>query len=146
MNNENDGMRKLTEEISAVIERKLRTEILHERMAMLEAELVQVQAELGALDAGRVVPAHVEKPVARVRRLPKPADKRPTRGVSARSLIIETLKRTTRPMTIMELTEAILRKGWKSERKNPSKTVDVTLRQNSDDFRRTAPSTFTLKR
>ena len=42
-------MRKLTNEISAVIERNLRTEILHERKAMLEAELVKVRAELAEL-------------------------------------------------------------------------------------------------
>jgi hypothetical protein len=140
-----EGMRKLTKEISAVIERNLRAEILHERKAMLEAELVKVRAELAQLGAGRPAPSRAKKPVSRVRRLSRPgARTRRMQGSSARSLIIETLKRTKRPMTITELTKTILRKGWKSERKNPSKTVDVALRHNPDDFRRTAPSTFEL--
>jgi hypothetical protein len=49
-------------------------------------------------------------------------------------------------MTIKELTKVILRKGWKTERNDPSKTVDAALRNNPEDFRRTAPSTFELIR
>jgi hypothetical protein len=49
-------------------------------------------------------------------------------------------------MTIKELTKAILRKGWKTARKYPTKTVDAALRNNPQEFRRTAPSTFELNR
>jgi hypothetical protein len=151
MTQDREGMRKLTKEIGAVIERNLRAEILHERKVMLETELAKVRAELGQLGQPRNVA--VRRPILRAR---KPAVKRATRkpgpsgrriqSNSAHSLIIQVLKRAKRPMTIKELTKTILRKGWKTERKEPTKTVDVALRNNPEDFRRTAPSTFELIR
>jgi len=152
MTQDKEGMRKLTKEIGAVIERNLRAEILHERKAMLETELAKVRAELGQLGQPRQVatrrPIHRTRkpsPVARATRRPGPSGRR-LPGNSAHSLIIQTLKRAKHPMTIKELTKVILRKGWKTERKDPSKTVDAALRNNPEDFRRTAPSTFELIR
>lgn len=145
-----ESMRKLTREISSVIERNLRAEILHERKAMLEAELARVRAELGKL--GQPRPAAARPPITRARKtapaartMPHtaPSDKRVKKN-SARYLAIQTLKQVGRPMTIKELTRAISRKGWKTERKNPSKTVDAALRNNPQDFHRIAPSTFEL--
>jgi hypothetical protein len=147
-----EGMRKLTKEIGAVIERNLRAEILHERKTMLEAELAKVRTELGQL--GRPHPAAAKRPIRRARkpaRVSRAAPKagpsgRRVHGNSARGLIIQTLKHAKHPMTIKELTKTILRKGWKTDRKNPTKTVDAALRNNPGDFRRTAPSTFELIR
>jgi hypothetical protein len=65
---------------------------------------------------------------------------------SARGLIIQTLKHAKRPMTVKELTKVVLRKGWKTERKDPSRTVDAALRKNPKYFRHTAPGTFELIR
>jgi hypothetical protein len=152
MTQDKEGMRKLTKEISAVIERNLRAEILHERKTMLETELAKVRAELGQLGQTRAATA---KRVIRRARKPARVARKATRtapsgrrlpGNSAHSLIIQALKRAKRPMTIKELTKVILRKGWKTERKEPSKTVDAALRNNPEDFRRTAPSTFELIR
>jgi len=152
MTQDKEGMRKLTREIGAVIERNLRAEILHERKVMLEAELAKVRAELGQLGQPRRVAAR--RPIRRARKPARVARAKPkagpsgrrVHGNSARSLIIQTLKHAKRPMTIKELTKTILRKGWKTERKDPSKTVDAALRNNPEDFRRTAPSTFELIR
>jgi hypothetical protein len=142
-----DRVKRITAEIAAVVERNLRRELLRERETMLRSELEAVRAELGRIGAGRPIHRAARKPVLGSRPQPKlPASSRPVRGASARALITRTLKHSRRPMTIKELTKAILRKGWKATRKDPSKTVDATLRTNPQDFRRTAPSTFELNR
>ncbi|MBM3322950.1 hypothetical protein FJY69_05690 [candidate division WOR-3 bacterium] len=141
-----DRVTRITAEIALVIERNLRLELLREREAMLRSELDAVRAELGRTGAGRPPLRQASKPALMSRPQPKPRASRPVRGSSARSLIIQTLKYAGRPMTIVELTKAIVRKGWKSARKYPNKTVDATLRTHPEDFRRTAPSTFELKR
>ena len=138
---------RITAEIAVVVERNLRRELLREREAMLRSELETVRAELGRIAAGRTIQRAARKPVLESRPQPKPpTSPRPVRGASARALIIGTLKHSRHPMTIKELTKAILRKGWKSARKAPTKTVDAVLRRNPQDFRRTAPSTFELNR
>ncbi len=138
---------RITAEIAAVVERNLRRELLREREAMLRSELEAVRAELGRIGAGRPIHRAARKPVLGSHPQPKlPGSSRPMRGASARALITRTLKHSRRPMTIKELTKAILRKGWKTTRKYPSKTVDAALRNNPRDFRRTAPSTFELNR
>jgi hypothetical protein len=147
-----EGMRKLTREINAAIERNLRAEILHERKAMLETELAKVRGELGQLGQPRKVA--VRRPILRARKpakvaraTPKPGPTgRRVKGNSTRGLIIRTLKYAKRPMTIKELTKAVLRKGWKTERKDPSRTIDAALRKNPRFFRHTAPGTFELIR
>jgi hypothetical protein len=138
---------RITAEITAVIERHLRLELLRGREAMLESELAAVRAELGQSGTRQPIHRPAEKPVSGVGHLPEPpSSTRPVRGESARALITRTLKYTRRPMTIKELTKAILRKGWKTTRKYPTKTVDAALRKNPQEFRRTAPSTFELNR
>jgi uncharacterized small protein (DUF1192 family) len=147
-----EGVKKLTREISAVIELNLRAEIVHERKAMLEAELARVRAELGQLGQPRQVAARRPARLAgKAASLKLTASKlssggRRVQSDSARGLIIQTLEHAKHPMTIKELTKVILGKGWKTERKNPSKAVDAALRNNPDEFRRTAPSTFELIR
>jgi hypothetical protein len=136
---------RITAEIAAVVERNLRRELLREREAMLRSELEKVRAELGRLSAGGGSARPAPRMVAAVRPpAALPLGTRPVRGGSARALILRVLKQSQRPMTIKELTAAIQRRGWKSTRKNPSKTVDHTLRENPKDFRRTGPSTFVL--
>jgi hypothetical protein len=114
---------------------------------MLRSELEAVRAELGRIGAGQPIYRAARKPVLGSHPQPTlPASSRPMRGASARALITRTLKHSRRPMTIKELTKAILRKGWKTTRKYPTKTVDAALRNNPQEFRRTAPSTFELNR
>jgi hypothetical protein len=140
-------VKQITAEIAAVVERNLRRELLREREAMLRSELEAVRAELGRIGAGQPTYRAARKPVLKSQPQSKlPASSPPVRGASARALIIRTLKHSGRPMTIKELTKAILRRGWKATRKYPSKTVDATLRTHPQDFRRTAPSTFELNR
>jgi len=142
-----ERVNRITAEIAAVVERNLRRELLREREAMLRTELEAVRAELGRIGTGRPTYRAARKPVLGSQLQPKlPTSSRPMRGDSARALLIQTLKHSGRPMTIKELTKAILRKGWTATRKYPSKTVDATLRTNPQDFRRTAPSTFELSR
>jgi hypothetical protein len=142
-----DRVNRITAEIAEVVERNLRRELLREREAMLRSELEAVRAELGRIGAGQPIYRAARKPVLGSHPQPQlPASSRPMRGASARALIIGTLKHSGRPMTIKELTKAILRKGWKTTRKYPTKTVDTALRKNPQDFRRTAPSTFELNR
>jgi len=143
----NDSVKRITAEITAVIERHLRLELLRGREAMLESELAAVRAELGQLGTRQPIHRPAERPVSGVGQRPEPTSStRPVRGKSARALIIRTLKYARHPMTIKELTKAILRKGWKTTRKYPTKTVDAALRKNPQEFRRTAPSTFELNR
>jgi len=138
---------RITAEIAAVVERNLRRELLREREVMLRSELEAVRAELSRIGAGGPIHRAARKPVLGSHPQPKlPASSRPMRGASARALITRTLKYSRRPMTIKELTKAILRKGWKTTRKYPIKTVDAALRNNPQEFRRTAPSTFELNR
>jgi hypothetical protein len=142
-----DRVNRITAEIAEVVERNLRRELLRERETTLRSELEAVQAELGRMGSGQPVQRAARKPVLVSQPQPKlPASSRPMRGASARALITRTLKYSGRPMTIKELTKAILQKGWKATRKYPNKTVDATLRRNPQDFRRTAPSTFALNR
>jgi len=142
-----DRVNRITAEMAEVVERNLRRELLRERETMLRSELETVRAELGRIGAGRPIHRAARKPVPASQPQPTlPASSRPVRGASARALIIRTLKHSGRPMTIKELTKAILRRGWKSARKYPVKTVDATLRTHPQDFRRTAPSTFGLNR
>jgi len=142
-----DRVNRITAEIAEVVERNLRRELLREREAMLRSELEAVRAELSRIAAGRAIQRAARKPVIESRpKLKLPASSRPMRGDSARALIIRTLKQSGRPMTIKELTKAIIHRGWKATRKYPSKTVDATLRTHPQDFRRTAPSTFELNR
>ena len=142
-----DRMNRITAEIAEVVERNLRRELLREREAMLRSELEAVRAELGRIGAGQPIHRAARKPVPASQPQPTlPASSRPVRGASARALITRTLKYARRPMTIKELTKAIIRKGWKTTRKYPTKTVDAALRNNPQEFRRTAPSTFELNR
>ena len=138
-----EGMRKLTKEIGAVVESNLRAEILHERRAMLEAELAKVRAELGLL--GKPHPAIVRRPVRRATRTVR-ADANVARPGSAHALMMNILKRTGKPMTINELTVALKRRGWKSLRSDPKKSVDVAVRKFTADFRKVRPGTFELIR
>jgi len=138
---------RITTEIAAVVERNLRRELLREREAMLRKELEAVRNELGRLSGAVGARATTARRVAaRPRPTQTPAGSKPARGRSARALIIQTLKRAGRPMTIKELIQAISRKGWTSKSKNPPRSVDAALRNNPQDFRRTAPSTFKLNR
>lgn len=142
-----DRVNRITAEIAAVVERNLRRELLREREAMLRSELEAVRAELGRIGAGQPIYRAARKPVLGSHPQPKvPASSRPMRGDSTRALIIGILKHSRQPMTIKELTKAILGKGWKTTRKSPAKAVDATLRRNPQDFRRTAPGTFELNR
>lgn len=141
MISDKEGMRKLTKEISAVIESNLRAEILHERKATLEAELAKVRAELGHL--GTPHPAIVRRPVRRATRAPR-TDANRARPGSAHALMMDILKRAGKPMTITELTLALKRRGWKSLRADPKKSVDVAVRKFTADFRRVRPGTFEL--
>lgn len=142
-----ERVNRITAEIAAVVERNLRRELLREREAALEMELETVRSELGRLSgAGEVRPALPKPATGSPKPAPRPAGGRPMQAGSARDLMIRALRRAGHPMTIRELTTAIARSGWKSGRKDPSKTVDVALRNNPQDFRRTAPSTFALNR
>jgi hypothetical protein len=147
---EEETTRKLTRETSAVIERNLRAEILHERKTMLEAELAKERVELGQLGlpgpaVARRTTRSAPRPTPGVPATPGPSGRRMA-GTGARSFIIQTLKRTKRAMTIKELTRTILRKDWKTVRHDPTKMVDAALRNNPQEFRKAAPSTFELVR
>jgi hypothetical protein len=143
----NESVKRMTEEITAVIERGLREELLHQREAALEVELTAVRDEIDRLGGKVQTPPKAVKPVSAPVPAPKPVPaNRPISNKSAHVLLMEVLKDTRRPMTIRELTNAIIRRGWQTARADPSKTVDVALRTNVRDFRRTSPGTFDLIR
>ena len=142
-----DRVSRITAEIAAVVEKNLRLELLREREAMLGKELESVRAELDRLGGKRPASRPGGKPASGKRPVPKPmAKKRPAPAGSARALMLDILKRSRRPMTTTELTRVLLRRGWKSKRANPADSVDAALRNNPQDFQRTAPNTFELKK
>jgi hypothetical protein len=143
----NDNMKRITGEITAMIDQSLRQELSRERKKTLKAKLAGVRAEIGRLGAKRPVWPRVKKPLSFAGPAPKSASGASwTKGDRAHALLIEALKSAARPMTIRELTRAILRRGWKMPDKDPSKTVDVALRTSTKDFRQTAPGIFELVR
>ncbi|MEO0079829.1 MAG: HTH domain-containing protein [candidate division WOR-3 bacterium] len=129
-----ESLQVITREIEKVIEKNLRIELLKEREAQLRKELALVQKRLAGLSVAPAVRRKVPEGKPRL----KPG--------SASSMIVEVMKRTRRPMTVKELTRILLRKGYKSRREQPSKTVDAALRHNPKIFKRVAPNTFTLIR
>jgi hypothetical protein len=143
----NESMGRITAEITAVIERGLREEMLRQREAALEVELAAIRAEIGQLGGKGQIPLKAKKPVFAPAPAPKPApNNRPMNKKSAHVMLIEVLKNARRPMTVRELTNAILRRGWKTILKNPRGTFDKALRKNTKDFRRVAPGMFELIR
>lgn len=143
-----ENIREITREIEKVLERGLRAQLLRERESQLNRELAAVRRDIWNLSGARPSPvrAPIAEPVA------APVEARATRTAarpkpgqpSVRAMLVDTLKRTGRPMTVKELTAAVERRGFKSTRRHPYKTVDSSLRINRHLFRRTAPSTFGL--
>lgn len=118
--------------IAEIVEKKVRLGIFKVREATLRKELRVVQSEINKL-VGRRTRGRVN-----VKRIAEPKK----RGKSVRELIIALLKRSKRPMTVDEITKRILKKGYKSKRKEPEKTVDTVLRKYKESFKKTAPGTF----
>ena len=125
----------LSKGISSAIEKHVRLEILREREAILRKELAIVQSQINGL-TGR----EIERKVAPQRR--KIVSRKQSKSV--RALLIETLKRTKGPMKAKDLTRLVIRKGYRSARKDPGKTVDTILRKYKEMFKKVAPSTFQL--
>lgn len=121
----------LSEDIRKMLEKRLRIEILRARETSLKKELVSVQNEIN-----RLLGAKIEA---------KPKLMRPPKAAKpVRTMLVEVLKRTKRPMMVKELTKKLLQQGYRSSRKDPNRTVDTTLRANPQLFRKTVPSTFEL--
>lgn len=128
-------IKSLSQEIGTMVEKRIRLEILKEQAARLDKELAAIHKEIANLETGQAK----MKPKAMVRKI------RRRRGEkSARDLIVEVLKRAKRPMKAKELTKKLLARGFRSDRKDPSRTVDSALRANPHLFRKVAPGTFEL--
>jgi HB1, ASXL, restriction endonuclease HTH domain len=127
------NIKNLSEEIRKMIEKSIRLEILKEQEARLNKEVSVVRNEIRRLE------------IAKTAKKPRVAKIRPRRGKkSAKALLVEVFKRTKRPMKAKELTKKLLQRGFRTARKDPSKTIDSALRSNPKLFRKTAPGTFEL--
>jgi hypothetical protein len=129
----NTNIKTLSEEIRKMVEKRIRLEILKEQEARLEKKISTVQKEIKKLEVHKVE----KKPKATkisFRRAKK----------STRMMLVEVFKRNRRPMKVKELTKKLLQKGYRTGRKDPSLTVDATLRVNTKLFKKTAPGTFEL--
>ena len=158
-----EGLSAITREIEEVIERNLRIEMLKARAAQLEQELADVRSQLAG--TGRKTARRAVVKPRRARAPARPSPKTPgapqTRrlvaeevgGVkfrhragfkSIRTMVIETMSRHRKPMKVKRLFQILTLKGWKTTRKNPSRTIGTVLRNNPKIFRKTAPGTFEL--
>ncbi|MDH5187088.1 MAG: winged helix-turn-helix domain-containing protein [candidate division WOR-3 bacterium] len=126
-------IRTFSENIRKMIERQLRIKILKEQEAHLKKEMVTVQNEIKRLQTGKITKRAKPKKPAKAKK-------------STRTMLVEVLKRTKRPMTVKELTRKLLERGYRSARKDQTLTVDSILRANPKYFRKTAPSTFEITR
>jgi hypothetical protein len=157
-----EGLSAITREIEEVIERNLRIEMLEARAAQLEQELADIRNQLAGSDRTKQVERvkRARRARAITRRSPTTVSSR-TRHLEAeevggikfrhragvksvRTMLIETMSRHRKPMKVKRLFQILTLKGWKSPRKNPSKTVYLILQSNPKIFRRTAPGTFEL--
>ena len=127
------NIKNLSEEIRKMVEKSIRLEILKGQEARLRKEITAVQKEIGRLE------------ITKTAKKPRVTKIRPRRGKkSAKALLVEVFKRTKRPMKAKELTKKLLERGFRTVRKDPSKTIDTALRSNPKLFRKTAPGTFEL--
>jgi hypothetical protein len=129
----NTNLRTLSEEIRKMVENRIRLEILKEQESRLNKEISLVRNEIRRLEIGKI------------EKKPKVSKIRLRRGKkSAKALLVEVFKRTKRPMKAKELTRKLLQRGFRTARKDPSKTIDSALRANPKLFRKVAPGTFEL--
>jgi hypothetical protein len=129
----NTNLRTLSEEIRKMVEKRIRLEILKEQEVRLNKEISLVRNKIRRLEIGRI------------EKKPKVSKIRLRRGKkSAKALLVEVFKRTKRPMKAKELTRKLLQRGFRTARKDPSKTIDSALRANPKLFRKVAPGTFEL--
>jgi len=129
----NTNLRTLSEEIRKMVEKRIRLEILKEQEVRLNKEISLVRNKIRRLE------------IAKTAKKPRVTKIRPRRGKkSAKALLVEVFKRTKRPMKAKELTRKLLQRGFRTARKDPSKTIDSALRANPKLFRKVAPGTFEL--
>jgi len=129
----NTNFRTLSEEIRKMVEKRIRLEILKEQEVRLNKEISLVRNKIRRLE------------IAKTAKKPRVTKIRPRRGKkSAKALLVEVFKRTKRPMKAKELTRKLLQRGFRTARKDPSKTIDSALRANPKLFRKVAPGTFEL--
>ena len=129
----NTNLRTLSEEIQKIVENRIRLEILKEQEVRLNKEISLVRNKIRRLE------------IAKTAKKPRVTKIRPRRGKkSAKALLVEVFKRTKRPMKAKELTRKLLQRGFRTARKDPSKTIDSALRANPKLFRKVAPGTFEL--
>jgi hypothetical protein len=116
-----------------MVEKRIRLEILKEQESRLNKEISVVRNEIRRLEIGKI------------EKKPKVTKIRLRRGKkSVKALLVEVFKRTKRPMKAKELTRKLLQRGFRTARKDPSKTIDSALRANPKLFRKVAPGTFEL--
>jgi hypothetical protein len=147
-----------------MIEKKVRTETLRARAAQLERELAGIRKELagsGAEPLPSKAPRSRKVTAAAPARTAKPTKRPATRALrtervggvefrhrvgarSVRTMLIETMSRHRQPMRVKRLGQILRRKGWKSTRKEPTRTIDAVLRNNPSIFRKIAPGQFVL--
>ncbi|MEO0115898.1 MAG: HTH domain-containing protein [candidate division WOR-3 bacterium] len=131
-------IKSLSQEIGTMVEKRIRLEILKEQAARLNKELTALNKEIARLEIGEVK----KRPLAKVVKIRRGGRRRGEKSV--KELIVEVLKRAKRPMKPKELTEKVIALGFRSTRKEPSRTVDSALRANPHLFRKVAPGTFEL--
>ncbi len=65
--------------------------------------------------------------------------------LTIKMLIIDILKKSKKPMHYRELTKRLKARGYKFHRKEPERSVYITIRRNPKIFKKTAPATFRLR-
>lgn len=66
--------------------------------------------------------------------------------MSLRRLAIDILKRSKKPLHYREITRRIQKRGFKFRRKDPERSVYITINRHPRFFRKTKPATYRLRK
>lgn len=65
--------------------------------------------------------------------------------LTTKELIIEILKRSSTPLHYREITKRLIKRGYKFHRKEPERTVYITINRHLDIFKKVKPATYRLR-
>ncbi|MCX7995154.1 MAG: winged helix-turn-helix domain-containing protein [candidate division WOR-3 bacterium] len=71
--------------------------------------------------------------------------KKTKKRVTIKMMMIDILKRSKTPLHYREITKRLIARGYKFHRKEPERSVYITIKRNPKLFKKVKPATFALK-
>lgn len=65
--------------------------------------------------------------------------------LTIKMLMIDILKKSKKPLHYREITKRLKARGFRFHRKEPERSVYITIKRNLNIFKKTKPATFKLK-